>query len=262
MTGSTSYGSAGTPNVMPQEVLDEAEGVVRVEERLADGLLVRVGRDRRQLGEQPDRGDLDLLGVERVEAVLVEGRQRADRAGQHRHRVRVAGEAVEEPLEVLVQQRVPADPARRTRRAASAGRQLAVDQQVATSRKVLVLGELLDRVAAVAQDAGVAVDVGDRRRARRGVDEAGVERDVPGRASAARRRRCPIPPSVAGTHGQVERAAGVLEAHRLQRRTCTLLESAHGGRWAVPARTARNGRHRLERRRYPSGVTRRHSWHG
>ena len=38
----------------PQEVLDQAERVVRVEERLADRLLVGVGRDRRQLGQQPD----------------------------------------------------------------------------------------------------------------------------------------------------------------------------------------------------------------
>ena len=35
-----------------EEVLDEVELVVRVDERLADRLLVRVGRDRRQLGHQ------------------------------------------------------------------------------------------------------------------------------------------------------------------------------------------------------------------
>ena len=40
--------------------------------------------------------------------------------------------------------------------------------------------ELVDRVAAVAQDAGVAVDVGDRRLAGRGVHEARVVGDVAG----------------------------------------------------------------------------------
>ena len=40
--------------------------------------------------------------------------------------------------------------------------------------------ELLDRDAAVAEDAGVAVDEGDRRLARAGVHEAVVERDQPG----------------------------------------------------------------------------------
>jgi hypothetical protein len=43
-----------------------------------------------------------------------------------------------------------------------------------------LLGQLLDRVAAVAQDAGVAVDVGDRRLADRGVGEADVVGRVAG----------------------------------------------------------------------------------
>jgi hypothetical protein len=93
----------------PQEVLDQRQRVVRVQERLADRLLVGVGRDGRQLGQQPDGGQLDLLVVERVERILVVRAQRVDRAGQHRHRVRVAREAVEEALQVLVQQRVPLD---------------------------------------------------------------------------------------------------------------------------------------------------------
>ena len=94
----------------PQEVLHQAQRVVRVQQRLADRLPVGVGGDGRQLGQQPHGGQLHLLGIERVEGVLVEGRQRADRAGQHRHRMRVAREAVEEPLQVLVQHGVPADP--------------------------------------------------------------------------------------------------------------------------------------------------------
>ena len=57
------------------------------------------------------------------------------------------------------------------------GGQLAVDQQVAGLDERRVLGQLVDRVAAVAQDAGVTVDVGDRRRARRGVGETRVEGD-------------------------------------------------------------------------------------
>jgi hypothetical protein len=44
-----------------------------------------------------------------------------------------------------------------------------------------LLRELLDRVAAVAQNPGVPVDIGDRRGARCGVREA-RERDVPGLA--------------------------------------------------------------------------------
>ena len=43
-------------------------------------------------------------------------------------------------------------------------RQLAVDEQVGDLEVGRLLGELLDRVAAVLEDALVAVDVGDRRR--------------------------------------------------------------------------------------------------
>ena len=59
-------------------------------------------------------------------------------------------------------------------------RQVAVDQQVGDLQEAGVLGELLDRVAAVAQDARVAVDVGDGRRGGRGVHEAGVKGDGAG----------------------------------------------------------------------------------
>ena len=54
------------------------------------------------------------------------------------------------------------------------GRQLAVDQQVGDLEEGGLLGQLLDGVAAVLQDALVAVDVGDGAAAGGGVDEAGV----------------------------------------------------------------------------------------
>ncbi len=180
-----------------------ARGVVRVEERLADRLLVRVGRDRRQLGEQPDRRDLDLLGVERVEAVLVEGRQRATpprtapasgarRAGSRRRT------ACRSSCSSVCRRICSVELGQLGRR-----RQLAVDQQVADLEEAsTVLGQLLDRVAAVAQDAGVAVDVGDRRGAGRGVDEAGVEGDVARSSSRSLEMSMPSLPSVAGTTGR------------------------------------------------------------
>ena len=183
-----SYVSAGTPKVIRRKFSHEVQGVVRVEERLADGLLVRVRRDRRHLRQQPDRGDLDLLRVERVQRVLVEGRQRRHRAGQHRHRVGVAREAVEEPPQVLVQHRVLADARSKSCELVRRG-QLAVDQQVGDLQERRRRGQLLDRVPAVAQDADVAVDVRDRRAARRGVDEPVVEGDVAGLLDQRGRRR-------------------------------------------------------------------------
>ena len=59
-------------------------------------------------------------------------------------------------------------------------RQLPVDEQVADLDEVRLLRELLDRIAAVAQDPGVAIDVGDGALGRRGIDETLVVRGVAG----------------------------------------------------------------------------------
>src|SRR6185369_17263509 len=59
-------------------------------------------------------------------------------------------------------------------------RQLAVNQEVARLDEVALLGEVFDRVAAVAQDALFAIEVRDRTRGRSGVHEPAVERDVTG----------------------------------------------------------------------------------
>ena len=74
--------------------------------------------------------------------------------------MRVAAEAAEEARHLLVHHRVVRDAVVEIvllRR----GRQLAVEQQVADLEEVAVLGQLLDRIAAIEQDALVAVDVGD-----------------------------------------------------------------------------------------------------
>src|SRR5690606_21342083 len=66
-----------------QEVLDVVQVVAREDERVADRLLVGAGGDRRQLGEQADGGEVALLLVEGVVAVLVERGQRRDDRRQH-----------------------------------------------------------------------------------------------------------------------------------------------------------------------------------
>ena len=89
--------------------------------------------------------------------VVIEGRQRADAADHDRHRMRVAAEALIEPRHLLVDHGVAGDRAveiRLLRR----GRQLAIEQEIAGLQEVAVLGELLDRIAAIEQNAFVAVD--------------------------------------------------------------------------------------------------------
>jgi hypothetical protein len=148
---------------------------------LADRVLVRPRRDRRHLRQQPDDRDLErLLAL----LLLVVRRQRADGRRAHRHRVRVLRQRPEEALEVLVQHRVPRDLAGEGRQL-GARRQLPVHEQPGDLEEGAALGQLLDRVPAVAQDALLAVDVRDRAAARPGVRVARVERDHPGRAAQA-----------------------------------------------------------------------------
>ena len=147
-----------------EEVLGEVEVVVRVDVGQPHVVAVGEGGERRHLGDQPHRGHVALFGVVDLLRVGVEGGERTDAGEQHPHRVRVVAEALEELLEVLVDEGVVGDvvgPAVEL----GAGRQLAEDQQVGDLEEARALAELLDRVAAVFEDPRLAVDVGDRRAA-------------------------------------------------------------------------------------------------
>ena len=100
------------------------------------------------------------IGSEMSVEFVIERRHRADRAAHHRHRVRVAPEALEEAAHLLVDHRVAVHAIVEVLLLRLGG-QFAVEQQVAGLEEVTVFGELLDRVAAIEQDAFVAVDVGD-----------------------------------------------------------------------------------------------------
>ena len=110
---------------------------------------------------------------------MIEGRQRADAGHHDGHRVRIAPEALEEPHHLLVHHGVARDAVVEIGLLGRC-RQLAVKQQVAGFEEVAVLGQLVDRVAAVKEDARVPVDVGDGRLAGRRGREAGVVGEHPG----------------------------------------------------------------------------------
>ena len=119
-------------------------------------------------------GDLVRLRVERAEG--------GERRDEHPHRVGVVVEPVDEALaHVLVDERVVRDVVRPLLELRLV-RQLAVQEEVGDLDVRRGLGELLDRVAAVAQDAVVAVEVRDvgaagrRRQVGRVVhEEAGIQ---------------------------------------------------------------------------------------
>ena len=110
---------------------------------------------------------------------VIEGRQRANDAAHHRHRVRVAAEAGEEARHLLMHHGV-------ARHAIieivllRLGRQLAVKQEIADFEEIAVLGELVDRKAAMQQYAFIAVDEGDLGFATCSRSEARVVGECPG----------------------------------------------------------------------------------
>ena len=110
---------------------------------------------------------------------MVERGERADRGDHYRHRMGVTAKALEEAGHLLVHHGV-VDHAMVEIFLLRLRRQFPVEQQIAGLEKVAVLGELLDRVAAVLQHAGVAVDIGDLRLAAAGRGEAGVVGEHPG----------------------------------------------------------------------------------
>ncbi len=92
--------------------------------------------------------------------VLIERRQSGGGRRQDGHRVGLLRKGIEELPHVLVQQGVDGDLMVEVVEF-GLGRQLAEDQQVGDLDERGVLGQLLDRVAPIAQDAGLAVQVCD-----------------------------------------------------------------------------------------------------
>ena len=95
-------GLVGHAEGQTDEVLDVGALRVGVEQRQADGAPGDVADHRRQLGQQQYRGELALVGVVRIEGVLVVGGQARDPRLEDRHRVTRGGEGGEEAAEVLV----------------------------------------------------------------------------------------------------------------------------------------------------------------
>ena len=107
---------------------------------------------------------------------MVERRQGADDAADDRHGMRVAPEAVVELAQLLVDHGVQHDTAFELGQLFPVG-QLAVQQQVSHFQERGLLRELVDRIAAMQQDAFVAVDIGDAALASRGAAVAGIVRE-------------------------------------------------------------------------------------
>ncbi len=156
-----------------QEILGVTELVVGINEGMSRVIAECHRCDGRNFRDQTVAGDFALLRIVDVGRVVIKRRQRADHAAHHRHGMRVAAEAAEERRQLLMHHRVMGDDKVEFFHPRFAG-QLAVQQQMADFHKRRMRGELVDRVAAIEQDALVAVDEGDVALAARGRGEAGI----------------------------------------------------------------------------------------
>src|SRR5437879_13382130 len=82
-------------------------------------------------------------------------------------------EGIDQLLDVFVKQGVMGD---RVHPLTVLGRigQVAMNQEIGDLEEATALGQLLDRIAAVAEDTALAVDEGDRAAAARGVEKGGI----------------------------------------------------------------------------------------
>ncbi len=156
-----------------QKILRVVEVVLRVHERLADTQLVRRGRNRRQLGDDPVREDITVIRVMDVGSVVIVRRHGADDRRQHCHGMCVVAEAFEEIQHALVEHGVGSNRCIEFFEFALR-RQFAVEQQVTDLYEVRVLGKLFDRVSPIHKDAFLAVDKRYVRRTAAGRNETGV----------------------------------------------------------------------------------------
>ena len=161
-----------------EEVARVGELVLRIDVGQPPMMPVCESRQRGHLRDQPcDLGpayrrivDLLRLGVE--------GRQRGDRADHHPHRVRVVAERLQQLRHVLVHIRMERHVVHEAIELVLR-RELALEDQVGDLEERAALGELLDRVSAVPEDALPSVDERDRAPRGSSVRVRGVVRHHP-----------------------------------------------------------------------------------
>jgi hypothetical protein len=103
---------------------------------------------------------LAVARVVDVRGVLIERGHRGDHGRDHRHRVRIMMKALEEAQELLVEHRMACDRGFEGVQLALA-RQIAVDQEVCNFQETRFRRQLLNRVPAIQEHAGVTVDIGN-----------------------------------------------------------------------------------------------------
>ena len=88
-------GLAGHRKKHVEHVGAVAQIVARIDERLAERVLVGRGGDRRQFRDDAMREDFPVARIVDVRRVVIESRHRSDHRRDHRHGMRVVVKALE-----------------------------------------------------------------------------------------------------------------------------------------------------------------------
>ena len=155
------------------EVLDIAERVVRVDERMADCILVALRRQRRHLGDDALGRQIPVSRVVEIHGFVIVRGQGAHDADHDGHRMGVVSITRIHVVQVLMDIAAELDGGLELLHL-GLGRQFAVEQQVADFEVVAVLGQLLDGVATMHQNALLTVQIGNGAATARGGHEARV----------------------------------------------------------------------------------------
>src|SRR6266566_531247 len=156
-----------------EKVARIAEVVVRIDERHAQGMTIRERSDRRNLSDKTIGLLLARLDAEDVFRVVIESGKRGNRGDHHAHGMGVVMKAVEKLLDAFVDESVMRDvvgPILQLRRRG----QFTMQEQIRGFQIGAFFREVFDGIAAVTQDAGVAIDVGNLADAGGGVVEGRV----------------------------------------------------------------------------------------
>ncbi len=161
---------------LPQHVhviLRIAELWIGVDIGKAHAMPVRACRQRRHLSDQPDNLFLTALRLQSVAHIRIEGGKGRHSADQNAHGMGIVMEAVHEFLDVLVDQSVTHNQQVPVFEFLQ-GWQLPSQQQKCHLQEGTVLGKLLDRIAAIAQDPSVPIQVRDGTLTGGRVHEGGI----------------------------------------------------------------------------------------
>ena len=156
-----------------QEVAGITQIVIGIDKGHAERMAIRKRGYRRHFPDQAVGLLLARLGVKNILGVMIERRKRGNGRNHHAHGMGVIVKAVEKFLDALVDESVMRDVIGPVLKLGSGG-QFAVEQEIRRFEVRAFFREIFDGIAAVTENALIAVDESDAANARGGVVECRV----------------------------------------------------------------------------------------